>query len=204
MLNRHVCGGSCKRDHEALKRGGKNGGSVDLQMFLMFLVLTIRRCDLLNPLPSFDQREPTGWESGRRRSVTFIFSRPLGSAAKVIKERRAVHSGVVCISARACVCVCVPRVLLGRESGRTLEDRYSWHFFQSLLCDPHLSVSERLVVGTVSHGEGVHSQLCVSGAISYPMGGSNEGKSGAKREAVFYILFLLLHTGTLSQRGLKR
>lgn len=140
-------------------------------MFLMFLVLTIQGCDLLNLLPSSDRRELAGWESGRRRSVTFIFSRSLGSAAKVIKERRAVHSGVVCIS--VCLCACV---LLGRESRRTLEDRYSWHFFQSPLCDPHLRVSERLVVGTVSHG-GVHSQLCVSRPISYPMGGSSQGKT---------------------------
>lgn len=116
--------------------------------FLMIMVLTIQVCDLLNPLPSSDRRELAGWESGRRRSVTFIFSRPLGSPAKVIKERRAVHSGVVCIS--VCLCSCV---LLGRESGeRMLEDRYSWHFFQSPLCDPHLRVSERLVVGTESHG----------------------------------------------------
>lgn len=141
MLKRHVCRSSCRRDHEALRRERKNSGSADLQMFLMLVVLTIRGCDLLNLLPSPDRRELSGWESGRRRSVTFIFSRPLCSPAKVIKERRAVHSGVVCIS--VCLCACV---LLWKESRRTVEDRYSWHFFQSPLCDPHLRV------GTVSHG----------------------------------------------------
>lgn len=61
-----------------LKRERKNSTSADLQMFLMFMVLTIQGCDLLNPLPSCDRREPAGWESARRRSVTFIFSRLLG------------------------------------------------------------------------------------------------------------------------------
>lgn len=124
----------------------------------------IQVCDLLNLLPCFERRELAGWESGRRLSVTFIFSCPLDSPAKVIKERRAVHSGVVCIS--VCLCACV---LLGREGGRTPEGRYSWHSFQYPLCDPHLRVPERLVVGTVSHGGGgrAHSPLCVSG-ISYP------------------------------------
>lgn len=87
-----------------------------------------------------------GSQAGVALSRLFSVAR-LGSAAKVIKERRAVHSGVVCIS--VCLCACV---LLGRESRRTREDRYSWHFFQSPLCDPHRRVSERLVVGTVSHG----------------------------------------------------
>lgn len=59
----------------------------------------------MNLLLSCDQHELAGWESGRRRSVTFIFSRPFGSPAKVIKERRAVHSGVVCMS----VCLRAPR-----------------------------------------------------------------------------------------------
>lgn len=140
-------------------------------MFLMFMVLTNHGCDLLNLLPSSDQRELAGLESGRRRSVTFIFSRSPGLPAKVIKERRAVHSGVVCNS--VCLCACV---LLGRESRRTQEDRYSWNFFQSPLCDPHLRVSEWLVLGSVSHG-GLHSQLCVSGPISYPIGGSSQGKT---------------------------
>lgn len=67
-------------------------------MFLMFMVSTFQACDLLNPLSSSERRAPAGWESGRRRSVTFIFSRPFGSPAEVIKERRAVHSGVVCIT----------------------------------------------------------------------------------------------------------
>lgn len=59
-----------------IKEKSKNSGSADLQMFLMmFLVLTIQGCDLLNLLPSSDRRELAGWESGRRRSVTFIFSR---------------------------------------------------------------------------------------------------------------------------------
>lgn len=63
----------------------------------MFLVLTVQGCDLLNLLPFSDRHEPAGWESGRRRSVTFIFSRSLDSSAEVIKDRRAARSGVVCV-----------------------------------------------------------------------------------------------------------
>lgn len=110
----------------------------------------------MNLLLSSDQHELAGWESGRRRSVTFIFSRPFGSPAKVIKERRAVHSGVVCMS--VCLRACV---LLGRESGKTLEDRYSWHLFQ---CDPppHLRVSEGLNAGKESHrGGGSQPTVCL-------------------------------------------
>lgn len=55
-------------------------------MFLMFLVLTIQGCDLLNCLHSSDRCELAGSESGRRRSVTFILSSSLGTAVKVIRE----------------------------------------------------------------------------------------------------------------------
>lgn len=95
----------CRSTKLTLKTARKSSGSADLQMFLIFMVLTIQGCDLLNPGPRFDRRELAGSESGRRLSVTFIFSCLLDSPARVIKERRAVHSGVVCISA----CLCAAR-----------------------------------------------------------------------------------------------
>lgn len=101
----------CKRDGEAAERERLNSSSEDLQMCLMFLLLTIQGCDLLNLLPFSDRHEPAGWESGRRLSVTFIFSRLLDSSAEVIKDRRAACSGVVCVG-------------VWRESGRTREDGY--------------------------------------------------------------------------------
>lgn len=171
-------------------------------MFSMFLVLTIQGCDLLNPPPPpVGVSRLAGSQAGVALSRLFSVARSLAqSAAKVIKARRAVHSGVVCIS----VCLCVRRVLLGRESWGTLQHGYSWHLVQSPLCDPHLGVSGSLVVGTVSHrgrrggggfsggGGGGHSQLCVPRPISCPIGGSSQGKTGVEKDARFFSYMLSL------------
>lgn len=165
----------------------------------MFLVLTIQGCDLLNLPPFSDRHELAGWESGRRRSVTFIFSRLPDSSAKVIKDRRAARSGVVCIG------VCSACVLLGRESRRTLEDRYLWHFFQSPPpCVTPPPNREACSWHSVTWGGGVHSQLCVSGPISHPMGGSSQGKTGVEREAELFTFSLCSSTQAHCVRGVWR
>ena len=139
------------------RRRGKEkiNSSADLQMFLMFMVLTIRGCDLLNLLPSSDRRELAGWPA----SLCHVYFQSLARLAGQSDKRE-----TSCPQWRGmyqCVFVLL-RAAMG-ESGGMLEDRYSWHFFQSPLCDPHLRVSERPGVGTESlRGWEMGGANCVS------------------------------------------
>lgn len=164
------------------------------------------RCDLLTLLPFSDRSKLAGWESARRRPVTFIFSRLFGSPAKVIKETRAVHSGLPCINVRSQNCL-LRVVVVGLKGGneRMRREKTRHRIFVALLSIPPVWPSplksmwqafelaeSGMVIGSWVSRPAVCLWASYSSRPILEEGLSWEGSW------VIYIFFLLFCTGTLS------
>lgn len=169
-----------------------------------FLLLTSQGCDLLNLLPFSGRHGLAGWLRVRPASLCHVYFQSLARLVSQSDKRQTScpqwRGMYRCVTVCVCVSACV---LLGRESGRMLEDRYLWHFFQSSpVWTPPPSLTNREVCSW--HSITLAHNSVSLGQLAQPMGGSSQGKTEVEREAELFTFSFCSSTQAHCIRGVRR